>query len=148
MPNNTPQQNDWSCALACIVSLANDHGLNITQQSLTSQFIGHFPEWQRRPGVLSRMEVLRLLELLDFPTQFVLITRDRQEFLVAFHQHHATLSGCFVILHHPTHHALRVLSLNATDVQTMDPTVNAPAPVWVPWASFDNRDPEYVSFGT
>jgi ABC-type bacteriocin/lantibiotic exporter with double-glycine peptidase domain len=35
-------QNQWSCALACIVSFANDHGIKITQEEASKIYFRFF----------------------------------------------------------------------------------------------------------
>jgi hypothetical protein len=137
-------QNEWSCALACIVSLASDHGIQVTQQEVTTKFAASFPEWRTRAGLLSRMDVLRLVELLGLPVGYVLVTPDLQEFLSVFSKRHNNWVGGFAFLHHPTHHCLRICGVSGDVGDLLDPAQQSPSRAQVRWSDLAARKPEFI----
>jgi hypothetical protein len=107
-------------------------------------FISSFPEWHTRAGLLSRMDILRLVELLGLPVEYVLVTPDSQEFLTAFSNRHASWVGGFVVLHHPTHHCLRICGVSGDAGDLLDPAQQTPSHRLVRWDDLKPHNPEFI----
>ena len=137
-------QNEWSCALACVISLANDHGIQATQQQVALTFSSSFPEWASRSGLLTRIEILRLCELLGLPLGYVLVTSDLSEFLAAFSKRYSRWVGAFVLVHHPTHHCLRLFSVSGEAGELLDPGQHSSSRGVVRWSELEQRHPEFI----
>jgi hypothetical protein len=137
---------EWSCALACVTSFANAYGITGDQNTIISKFSSHFPEWHFRKGLLTRMEILRLLELLGFHFGYVLLTTDKDEFLAAFSKHYSaqTLVGSFAIVHNPTNHCLGIVDINGDNLGLMEPHQTTPHIFRLTWDALQERNPELL----
>ncbi len=57
--------NQWSCVLACIVSICNDKGIQVTQESIINNYKKDFPHWNTQPGLLNDQDTLKLVGRLN-----------------------------------------------------------------------------------
>jgi hypothetical protein len=57
--------NQWSCALACIVSICDDKGIKVTQDSIIKDYKKDFPQWDTQPGVLNDEDLIKLADKLN-----------------------------------------------------------------------------------
>lgn len=71
--------NEWSCVPACLESIANDSGIEITQEEMINKFKGNFPEWQKMPGAITEnrlkfgAETFRLAKLIDIADKYKIL---------------------------------------------------------------------------
>jgi len=142
-------QNEFSCALACIVSALNDFGDTKTQEEISKQYFRFFPEWKQQEGVLSKTGILRLLEEIKIKLTSFYLTNDLKDFLDLFSKNDKAgkkVSLCLILLHGNSHHCLRILQkgMDGNGAFVFDPDRLGPKEEFRTWESMKNRSPEYL----
>lgn len=140
--------NEWSCALACIEATLQKHGLSVTQSEIIKAHIDLFPTWKAgQEGLLGKVEMLYLLEVMGFNFGYILNTDDKDEFLAGFTKYIGLgrYWASFLIFHHPTNHCNAIVSLNAQSLTLMNPDQANPAIYRMTFAdAHATRRPEYI----
>jgi hypothetical protein len=86
--------NQYSCALACLVSLARDNGVVTTQATLIKTYAPQITKWAKEPGLLNVVELFGFLRVL-LNTKRHIIT-DEKDVIIDLLKQPDTIGG-FVI---------------------------------------------------
>jgi len=139
--------NQWSCALACLESTLNKHGNPITQNNIIKAYRPFFHAWQNnQEGLLSRIEIVYLLELLGYHFSDIIYTNDKGLFISVFTTHikSGRYWASFLVLHQPTNHCNAIVGMCGEELTVMEPDQNTPKIDKMTFAEAQKRDAEYI----
>jgi hypothetical protein len=122
-----PAVNDYSCALACLVSLCRSYGKFYTQENLIQQHLSQYNDWAERPGSMS-LERLVNFSIALLNTKTHIITTSKSEALKYWSKSEG-VGGLIITSLQPTFkgkqssgsHAWRLLYFDKNNMVLMNP---------------------------
>ena len=132
-PKPIAAKNEWSCALACVVWTLTRLQSPVSQDDLIFRFGVYYPEWTHRPGLLSRGDVLSLLERTGLPYRRFVHLHAKDGVLRAINDNYADYLCGFVFTRKPTNHCMAVDGWNGESVNLMNPDRNNPVLLPMKW---------------
>lgn len=119
--------------MACVAWTLTCRASPISQDDLIFRFGVYYPEWTHRPGLLSRGDVLTLLERTGLPYRRFLHLHAKDEVLKAVTDYYADYLCGFVFTHKPTNHCMAVAAWDGDSVKLMNPDRNNPVTLSIRW---------------
>jgi hypothetical protein len=120
--------NEHCCGVAAVVWALNNAGEAADQGKLIADFQGHFPAWTEKPGLLSRCEILRFLEMNKVAIG-KFISSDRKDEILRFVNENGgigNLSCAFVWTQEPTGHCMAVAGYSGDEIKLVDSDMQNP----------------------
>lgn len=141
--------NEWSCVLACIVSICDDKGIHVTQDSIIKDYKKDFPHWNTHPGVLNDGDIIKLTEKLNLtsPNKSRIEKKASEDYFKEKFSENDTV-GILIGTHKfydsskkliENHHCLRLIRIVDDDFFIMNPSIQYPEEKyrWEEIKSFD-----------
>jgi hypothetical protein len=131
----TNQLTEWSCGIACVEWFFRErHQQNNfpDQAGIINKFKANFPEWEKRPGLCSPADLLKLLELVGVKMRRCFRTNKLNEVELFLMGEHAMV---LILTRKPTRHCMVLAKI---DPKAVVLTVMSPA---IPISQFHKFSP-------
>lgn len=110
----------WSCGLAAVAWSLSNFGKPVDQEILLERFGAFFPAWKTRPGILSRCEIPRFLEMNGLDAGKYILSSDPDELLAIYTTNAQTYACGFILTRQPISHCMAITEFHPKYVGMMD----------------------------
>jgi hypothetical protein len=115
-------------------------GQKNSQGDLVEKFKAYFPEWQNRPGLLSRCELVRFLEMNQLNVGKYILSSDKEELCRMFNDNHDHYLCGFVLTRLPTNHCMALAGISGDNFMVMNCAREKPKFENHPWSQLSKFD--------
>jgi len=136
--------NEWCCSVTSVTWALNGLGKPITQEEIIQKFTPYFPEWKDRPGLVSRTDVLRLLEMNELNVGKYIQSADKEELCSFFSKNHPKYQCGFLQTRKSTNHCMPLVGLSGNGFQFMNCDRVSPSFIDVGWDFLGKTDADML----
>jgi hypothetical protein len=112
--------NEWCCCVTAVAWSLGNLGRPTRQEDIITKFKPYFPDWDSRPGLISRCDLLRLLEMNELHGRKYIQSDDKDELCSFFSKNYRQYLCGFVQTRNPTNHCMAVAGLDGNFFLMMD----------------------------